>query len=77
MPALSWQGGQGNCCVEVIMKIYVHSISFIELLALLFIGLKLTGYMALSWFWILSPIIVKIAVIVAESLTNYIRIKLL
>ena len=59
------------------MKIYVHSISFIELLALLFIGLKLTGYMALSWFWILSPIIVKIAVIVAESLTNYIRIKLL
>ena len=59
------------------MKIYVHSISFIALLALLFIGLKLTGYIALSWFWILSPIVVKIAVIVVDSLTNYIRIKLL
>jgi len=31
---------------------------FLPLLALLFIGLKLTGYIAWSWFWVLSPIII-------------------
>jgi len=28
---------------------------FIPLLTLLFIGLKLTGYIAWSWWWVLSP----------------------
>lgn len=28
----------------------------IPLLTVLFIGLKLTGYIAWSWFWVLSPL---------------------
>lgn len=31
-------------------------IGFFGLLAILFIGLKLTGYINWSWFWVLSPI---------------------
>jgi len=30
--------------------------SFLSLLALLFIGLKLTGHIDWSWFWVLSPL---------------------
>jgi len=33
-------------------------IGFLGLLTVLFIGLKLTGYIAWSWFWVLSPIII-------------------
>ena len=29
---------------------------FLSLLTLLFIGLKLTGYIAWSWWWVLAPI---------------------
>ena len=29
---------------------------FVSLLAVLFIGLKLTGYIAWPWLWVLSPI---------------------
>lgn len=36
--------------------------NFIALLTLLFIGLKLTGYIAWSWFWVLSPIIISMSV---------------
>jgi hypothetical protein len=31
-------------------------IGFVGLLALLFIGLKLTGYITWSWWWVLSPL---------------------
>lgn len=31
-------------------------IGFLGLLTILFIGLKLTGYIAWSWWWVLSPI---------------------
>jgi len=31
-------------------------LSFISLLGLLFIGLKLTGYISWSWLWVLSPL---------------------
>lgn len=30
-------------------------INFVELLTILFIGLKLTNYISWSWWWILSP----------------------
>jgi hypothetical protein len=30
-------------------------IGFMGLLALLFVGLKLTGYIAWSWWWVLAP----------------------
>lgn len=31
-------------------------IGFVGLLTILFIALKLTGYIAWSWWWVLSPI---------------------
>jgi len=31
-------------------------VSFVDLLAILFIGLKLTGHIDWSWWWVLSPI---------------------
>ena len=34
-------------------------IGFAGLLTVLFIGLKLTGYIAWSWWWVLSPIIIS------------------
>ena len=33
-----------------------YGINFIEVLAILFIGLKLAGIITWSWWWILSPI---------------------
>jgi hypothetical protein len=34
---------------------------FLGLLAILFIGLKLTGYIAWSWWWVLAPIWIPLA----------------
>lgn len=31
---------------------------FLTLLTILFIGLKLTGFISWSWFWVLSPFII-------------------
>lgn len=39
------------------------SISFTTLLAILFIGLKLTGYITWSWWWVLSPIWISFFVV--------------
>lgn len=33
-----------------------RDLGFIELLTLLFVGLKLTGVIKWSWLWVLSPI---------------------
>ena len=40
-------------------------ISFIGLLTVLFIGLKLTGYIHWSWWWVLSPVWIVFVFIVA------------
>lgn len=32
------------------------NVSFLSLLCILFIGLKLTGYIAWSWVWVLAPV---------------------
>ena len=37
-------------------------IGFVGLLTILFIGLKLTGYVAWSWIWVLSPIWISIII---------------
>lgn len=37
-------------------------IGFIGLLTILFIGLKLTGYITWSWWWVLSPLWIGFAV---------------
>ena len=38
-------------------------IGFTGLLTVLFIGLKLTGYIDWSWWWVLSPIWISIIII--------------
>jgi len=37
-------------------------IGFVGLLTVLFIGLKLTNYIAWSWWWVLSPLWIPLAV---------------
>jgi len=39
-------------------------IGFLGLLTILFIGLKLTNFIAWSWWWVLSPILIPIALVV-------------
>ena len=39
-------------------------IGFAGLLAVLFIGLKLTGYIAWSWWWVLAPLWIPFVVAV-------------
>jgi len=37
-------------------------IGFPGLLTVLFIGLKLTGYISWSWWWVLSPLIITFSI---------------
>lgn len=39
-------------------------IGFVGLLTILFIGLKLTGYITWSWIWVLSPIWISMIIVV-------------
>ena len=39
-------------------------IGFVGLLTILFIGLKLTGYITWSWIWVLAPIWISIIIVV-------------
>jgi hypothetical protein len=43
-------------------------IGFVGLLAILFIGLKLTGYIAWSWWWVLSPVWISVIVVILAIL---------
>jgi len=38
-------------------------ISLVGLLTVLFVGLKLTGFIAWSWWWVLSPLWIPVIVI--------------
>ena len=50
-----------------------HGIGFMEALLLLFIGLKLTGYIAWSWWFVLSPIwIVFVVSVIAAFIAGFI-----
>lgn len=40
-------------------------IGFVGLLTILFIGLKLTGYINWSWWLVLSPILISTAIVIA------------
>lgn len=42
-------------------------VGFLGLLTILFIGLKLTGYIGWSWLWVLSPMWIPIALLVVIS----------
>jgi hypothetical protein len=39
-------------------------IGFFGMLTILFIGLKLTGYITWSWFWVLSPTIIPFTILI-------------
>lgn len=41
-----------------------HGIGFVGLLTVLFVGLKLTGYIGWSWWWVLSPIWISWSVVI-------------
>jgi hypothetical protein len=40
-------------------------IGFSGLLTVLFIGLKLTGYISWSWWWVLSPLWISVLAVIA------------
>lgn len=39
-----------------------HGITFLGMLQILFIGLKLTGYITWSWWWVLAPLWIPLAI---------------
>jgi hypothetical protein len=41
------------------------SFPFAGMLAVLFIGLKITGLIAWNWFWVLSPLWIPLALVLA------------
>lgn len=45
-------------------------IGFSSLLTILFIGLKLTGYIDWSWWWVLAPIWISVSAAVAMLLIS-------
>lgn len=50
------------------MKFSIN-LDFIEILTIVFITLKLTGFISWSWWWVLSPILIPLMIlIVALSL---------
>ena len=38
-------------------------IGFVGLLTILFVGLKLTGYISWSWWWVLPPILLSLGMV--------------
>ena len=46
-------------------------IGFVGLLTILFIGLKLTGYITWSWWWVLSPIWVTFLVVILILIVTF------
>lgn len=55
MPLLPRPALNKNAGRDKDMNVNVNNI-FLPLLTLLFIGLKLAGHIAWSWWWVLSPI---------------------
>ena len=46
------------------------NISFLSLLTLIFITLKLTSIIDLPWFWVVSPILLPLATMIAVAITS-------
>jgi hypothetical protein len=40
-----------------------NGIGFFGLLTILFVGLKLTGHIAWSWWWVLSPTLIPLGIV--------------
>lgn len=55
----------------------IKGVKFYQHLALLFIGLKLTGYIAWSWWWVLAPLILdNVGRYLGQKCLEYIQRKL-
>ena len=48
---------------KIVIKTSPVQISFCGLLTLIFITLKLTGYITWSWLWVISPLWLPLAVV--------------
>jgi len=46
-------------------------IGFVGLLTILFVGLKLTGYITWSWLWVLSPIWIMAILVIILALIMF------
>lgn len=46
-------------------------ISFLGLLTILFVGLKLTGFVNWSWFWVLSPLVFQVVIVAVAALVIF------
>ena len=44
-------------------EIKSYQMGFMSWVQLMFIGLKLTGYITWAWFWVLSPFIVTLGIV--------------
>jgi hypothetical protein len=53
-------------------EVKTGGIGFFGLLAIVFITLKLTGYIAWSWWWVLSPLWLPISVVISIALLVFI-----
>lgn len=50
----------------------IPGVSFLSLLTLLFIGLKLTGNIAWSWWWVLAPMWIPLALAAVLALIAFV-----
>lgn len=55
---------------EVIVR--TNGIGFFGLLAIVFITLKLTGYITWPWLWVLSPLWMPLAIVVSILLVVFV-----
>lgn len=51
-------------------------IGFFGMLTILFIGLKLTNYIAWSWWWVLSPLWLPISILLGLGLLYFILVEI-
>ena len=74
---LQGEAERGNLMSEK-KSVHTSDISFINLLTVLFIGLKLTGHIDWSWWWVLSPlwlalVIIMVLAVLAAVITTTVK----
>ena len=52
-------------------KVSSGGVGFGGLLTVLFVGLKLTGFIAWSWWWVLCPLWIPLAIILAVLISVF------
>lgn len=53
----------------------MNTFDHISIWTMFFVGLKITGYITLGWFWVLSPIWITILIILVMSVSGYRTLK--